>query len=172
MRSILVAAVLAIVVAGHPGVLGPFAIAVIVVGGLPALLSPPAGVLQVTGDTASDTLQHGTTAGKSAWTQKDSTGATKVEYTHWGSASTPTNGMTAGWAGVNTQTNVGYTIGVGNAVRMTFDPTTGLVGVGKAPTATKGMLQLLGSANGGIDPSYFGYHSTNRFAPVFKAISS
>ena len=34
----LVAAVLAIVVAGRPGVLGPFAIAVVIVGGLPALL--------------------------------------------------------------------------------------------------------------------------------------
>lgn len=51
-------------------------------------------------------------------------GVRSADFMYWGASSSPLYGMTAGWAGINTSATIGFTIGTGDAVKMSFSPLT------------------------------------------------
>lgn len=106
--------------------------------------------ITITSDNDGLITQLLTSAGDAGVRWNDQIAARKAEAIFWGTTSTPTYGMTAGSFGLNTPAGVPMTFGTGDAVRQYIDPTTGLVGIGLAPTAAQGRVQTLGDANGGI----------------------
>lgn len=91
-----------------------------------------------------------TSAGFGGLLVSDQTAARRLEALFVGSTNAGKYGIPAGAAGINTPAGVPLTLGAGDLVRLYLDPTTGLVGVGTAPVAGQGAVQLLGSASGGI----------------------
>lgn len=108
-------------------------------------------------------------AGSSSWRQEDENGDPQVEYLYYGTANAGDHGIGPGMAGVNTGPGVDWSVsiddepvlrledtvdgvdfalGAGNT--LVYDATTEAIGVGMAPVAGNGALQLLGSAAGGI----------------------
>ena len=140
--------------------------------GINALFSSVA----VTSDADGLTAQLASAAGVSGVRWNDQVAARKAEAIFWGTSSTPAYGMTAGSFGLNTAAAVPLTLGTGDAVRMTIDPTTGFVGFGLASTAAQGQVQLLGSSTGGIkvgnvNNTYvqaFDWYEEGTFTPILR----
>lgn len=121
--------------------------------GAPALTSVPTTglVTTVISDTGAFLTQLLTTAGSGIHRVFNQAGARIVEMIGLGSAATPVYGIAAGMAGINTPAGVDLSLGVADSALMRISSALGLVGFGQQPVAGKGMLQLVGSASGGVN---------------------
>jgi hypothetical protein len=92
-----------------------------------------------------------TSAGEISYGVYTQAAARIVELLGLGSTAPALYGIQPGMAGINTPAGVDFTIGTGDTVKMTFNDTNDLIGIGKVPAAGGGLIQLQGSASGGID---------------------
>lgn len=91
-----------------------------------------------------------TSAGYAGWRVFNQAAARIAEFIAFGSANAGAYGIAPGMAGINTPASVDLSLGVNDAVVIRLRASTGTMGLGMSPVATKGMLQLLGSSTGGI----------------------
>jgi len=132
--------------------------------------------IAVTSDADGLTAQLASAAGVSGVRWNDQVAARKAEAIFWGTTSTASYGMTAGSFGLNTAAAVQLTLGAGDAVRMTIDPTTGFVGFGRTSAPLQGQVQLVGSATGGINvgnvnntyTQAFDWYEEGTFTPILR----
>lgn len=117
---------------------------------VPSVLLSSGFSASVVNDAGGFLAQLQTSAGFSGLRLFDQSGARKADIAYYGATNSNSYGVPAGAFNIDTPSGVPITFGAGDALRMTIDATTGLIGMGLAPTAAQGALQLLGSSVGGI----------------------